>query len=318
MKRIPLPHSPNGWFKVVFSDELEVGAVLSVHQFGKDLVVYRGEDGAAHVLDAYCAHLGAHLGVGGKVVGSEIQCPFHGWRYDGSGRCTDVPYAKKIPALARVRSWEIREQNGYVMAWHHAEDKPPSFEIPPIPEFSDPGYYKYKRVRWDLQTHIQEMYENAVDIQHFAHVHAMQIEKVNWDGDGPIATLVLDLKRDAAVQSNAEGETSFRSFMYGPGLSLTRVTGKMAGVSIQTLTPIDDEKCEVVHTYYAKKSEPAGKAELEAFFDYYASDWELDFGLWNTKVYRPQPLLAENDGDVGRFRRWYKQFYSTDVGIDKF
>jgi hypothetical protein len=88
------------------------------------------------------------------------------------------------------------------------------------------------------------------------------------------------------------------------------------GVSIQTLTPIDDEKCEVVHTYYAKTSEPAGKAELEGFFDYYASDWELDFGLWNEKVYRPQPLLAENDGDVGRFRRWYKQFYSTDVGID--
>ena len=141
---------------------------------------------------------------------------------------------------------------------------------------------------------------------------------MNWDGDGPIATLVLDLKRDAAVQSNAEGETSFRSFMYGPGLSLTRVTGKMHGVSIQTLTPLDDEQCEVVHTYYAKKSEPASQAELEGFFDFYASDWELDFKLWNQKIYRPQPLLAENDGDVGRFRRWYKQFYSTEVGIDRF
>ena len=263
MKRIPLPHSPNGWFKVVFSDELARGDVRRVHQFGKELVVYRGEDGVAHVLDAYCPHLGAHLGVGGKVVGNEIQCPFHGWRYDGSGRCTDVPYARKIPALARVGAWETREQNGYVMAWHHAEGKPASFDIPQIPEYSDPEYYKYKRVRWELDTHIQEMYENAVDIQHFAHVHAMQIEKVNWDGEGPIATLVLDLKRDAAVQSNAEGETSFRSFMYGPGLSLTRVTGKMHGVSIQTLTPLDDEKCEVVHTYYAKRSEPATKAELE-------------------------------------------------------
>ena len=106
--------------------------------------------------------------------------------------------------------------------------------------------------------------------------------------------------------------------MYGPGLSLTRVTGKMAGVSIQTLTPLDDEVCEVVHTYYAKKSEPASQAELEGFFDFYASDWELDFKLWNQKIYRPQPLLAENDGDVGRFRRWYKQFYSTDLGIDRF
>ena len=102
MKRIPLPHSPNGWFKVVFSDELAVGDVRAIHQFGRDLVVFRGEDGAAHVLDAYCPHLGAHLGVGGKVVGNAIQCPFHGWRWDGAGACTDVPYAKKIPALARI------------------------------------------------------------------------------------------------------------------------------------------------------------------------------------------------------------------------
>ena len=51
MKRIPLPHSPNGWFKVVFSDELEVGDVKAIHQFGKELVVYRGEDGAAHVFE---------------------------------------------------------------------------------------------------------------------------------------------------------------------------------------------------------------------------------------------------------------------------
>ncbi|HXZ85666.1 MAG TPA: Rieske 2Fe-2S domain-containing protein [Myxococcota bacterium] len=318
MKRIPLPHSPNGWFKVAFSDELAAGEVRPVHMLGRDLVVYRGEDGAAHVLDAYCPHLGAHLGVGGTVVGSELRCPFHGWRWAGDGRCTDVPYAKKIPALARIHAWETREQNGYVMVWHHAEGKPPEFEVPLIPEATDPGYYKYKRVCWELATHIQEMYENAVDIQHFAHVHGMQIERVNWQGEGAIATLVLDLKRDASQQTNEAGESSFRSFMYGPGLSLTRVTGRLAGVSIQTLTPLDDELCEVVHTYYAKKSEPATKAELEGFFDFYASDWELDFKLWNQKIYRPQPLLAENDGDVGRFRRWYKQFYSTDVGIDRF
>ena len=251
-------------------------------------------------------------------MGNDLRCPFHGWRWAGDGRCTDVPYAKKIPALAKIGAWETREQNGYVMIWHHAEGKPPEFEVPQIPEATDPQYYKYKRVRWELATHIQEMYENAVDIQHFAHVHGMQIERVNWQGDGAIATLVLDLKRDASQQTNEAGESSFRSFMYGPGLSLTRVTGRMAGVSIQTLTPLDDELCEVVHTYYAKKAEPATKAELEGFFDFYASDWELDFKLWNQKIYRPQPLLAENDGDVGRFRRWYKQFYSTDLGIDRF
>ena len=65
MKRYPLPPFPNGWFKVCFSDELEVGDVKPLHQFGQELVIYRTEDGTARVLDAFCPHLGAHLGYGG-------------------------------------------------------------------------------------------------------------------------------------------------------------------------------------------------------------------------------------------------------------
>ena len=57
------------------------------------------------MVDAYCAHLGAHLGVGGKVEGECIRCPFHGWRYDGeSGKCTEIPYGdtEHIPSQAKV------------------------------------------------------------------------------------------------------------------------------------------------------------------------------------------------------------------------
>jgi phenylpropionate dioxygenase-like ring-hydroxylating dioxygenase large terminal subunit len=317
MKRIPLPPFPNGWFKVCFTDELGPGAVVPIHEFGQDLVVFRGEDGRARVLDAYCAHLGAHLGHGGKVKGNGIVCPFHAWRYDGdSGRCSEIPYAKKIPAKAEVRAWPAMERNGYVAVWHHVEGKPPEFDIPVVPEVSDADYYFYKRRRWQIDTHLQEVYENAVDVKHFNHVHGMDVLKVNWIPDGPHVTLELDIKRDATVQTDEAAQTSFRSFMWGPGLSLTRVSGKMQGVSVQTLTPVDDEKVEICHSYYARRSIPLSQAELEGFFDFYASDWELDFNLWNHKVFRPRPLLAEGDGDIGRYRRWYKQFYSEDVKVD--
>ena len=99
MTRIPLPPYPNGWFAIAHSDELGVGEARPVHALGRDFVLYRGEDGRARVLDAYCRHLGAHLGVGGKVEGNAIRCPFHGWLYEGEGgRCIEIPYAKKIPA----------------------------------------------------------------------------------------------------------------------------------------------------------------------------------------------------------------------------
>src|SRR5438045_4014627 len=98
---------PRGWFAVCFSADLAPGATRAVRYFGQDLVVYRGEDGVARVLDAYCPHLGAHLGVGGKVVGDTIRCPFHAWRFDGCGDCVGIPYLRngngKVPPGAKVK-----------------------------------------------------------------------------------------------------------------------------------------------------------------------------------------------------------------------
>lgn len=59
-------------------------------------MVFRGQEGKASVLDAYCPHLGANLAVGGRVVGNCIECPFHGWQFRGDdGKCVKIPYAEK-------------------------------------------------------------------------------------------------------------------------------------------------------------------------------------------------------------------------------
>lgn len=57
---------------------------------------WRGESGAAYIADAYCPHLGAHLGVGGKVKKECIECPFHGWTFEGSddGKLVNIPYSQ--------------------------------------------------------------------------------------------------------------------------------------------------------------------------------------------------------------------------------
>ena len=63
---IPPPY-PNGWFGLVVSKDLKVGESTSVNALGQNFAVFRDEEGKAHVLDAYCAHLGANLAIGGKV-----------------------------------------------------------------------------------------------------------------------------------------------------------------------------------------------------------------------------------------------------------
>ena len=87
VKRYDLP-IPFGWYAVSLSHELAVGEVKPVEYFNRELVVFRTEGGEAKVLDAYCPHLGAHLGHGGTVKGESIACPFHGWQFNGEGECT--------------------------------------------------------------------------------------------------------------------------------------------------------------------------------------------------------------------------------------
>ena len=68
--------------------------IICIFSFlGKAFAVFRDEEGIAHLLDAYCPHMGANLGAGGQVKGSCLECPFHGWRFDGnSGKCVSIPY----------------------------------------------------------------------------------------------------------------------------------------------------------------------------------------------------------------------------------
>lgn len=314
MTRITLPPFPNGWFNICYSHEVGVGEVKPVHALGRDFVVFRGEGGKAHVLDAYCPHLGAHLGVGGKVEGDNIRCPFHSWCWQGdTGECVDVPYAKHIPAKAKIGAPVVREQNGFIIVWQHGEGKEPDWTPAVVPETASPDYYVHGRRQWDLTAHPQELYENGFDVAHFGTLHKMNVRGVVYDTEGPICSLHLDFERESA-QSSAEGLATIRSFMYGPGLSLTRVSGLIEGVSVQSLTPLDPERMILTHNYYVHRD--SNPEAVSGFFEYYAKDWELDMPLWNNKAFYEKPVLAEGDGDISRFRRWYKQFYSTPVEVN--
>jgi phenylpropionate dioxygenase-like ring-hydroxylating dioxygenase large terminal subunit len=74
-KRYPMP-IPFGWYVVDYATDLKAGEVKSVRYFGQDQVLFRTTNGEVSMLDAYCPHLGAHLGHGGIVNGECIECPF--------------------------------------------------------------------------------------------------------------------------------------------------------------------------------------------------------------------------------------------------
>ena len=131
---------PNGWFAIAEAGEIEPGTTRALHYFERDLVAWRDHQGAVHLTDAYCAHQGAHLAVGGKIeeVDGEqcLRCPFHGWAFDGDGQCREIPYgeSERIPAKANMRTYPVVERGPYIWAWYHAEGADPFYDLPDIPD----------------------------------------------------------------------------------------------------------------------------------------------------------------------------------------
>lgn len=114
-RRTTLP-VPNGWYAVAVSGEIEPGRIATRRYFDQELVVFRTQQGEAAVFDAYCPHLGAHFGYGGRVEGEVLRCPFHGWSFTPSGACQAIPYAKRIPPNASAAKLPTVERNGFIFA----------------------------------------------------------------------------------------------------------------------------------------------------------------------------------------------------------
>ena len=141
MSLAPRSPSPSAGSRSAWPDDVEVGEVVPSQYFGRHLVVWRDDDGVAHVKDAFCPHLGAHLGHGG--IGrrrASSMCPFHGWRFDGEGANTLHPLQRAHQQEAKLRTYPTIERNGLVMVWYHPDgDVEPMWEIPELPEFdADP------------------------------------------------------------------------------------------------------------------------------------------------------------------------------------
>lgn len=87
---------PNAWYLLMASRELQRNHVKAITLCEREVVLFRGHSGKVYALDAYCCHLGANIGVGGKVTQVDgvdcISCPFHGWIFDGTdGKCVKIP-----------------------------------------------------------------------------------------------------------------------------------------------------------------------------------------------------------------------------------
>ena len=309
---------PFGWFQVAWSSELEPGDVLPRYYFGRHLVLWRDQEGVAHLNDAYCPHLGAHLGYGGHVDGCELVCPFHGWKFDADGANTDIPYGTRTNQKARVGSYPVRELGDhFVMAWYHPEGAEPTYEIDEIDEMSSEDYSEWTTVHFSVAAATQELAENSVDGPHFRYVHNTEIvpEIQSYETAGTTA-IMRSIQQFPTPRGVVDGRIDVDNI--GPGFGVTRFSGIVDTFLVGAATPVDANRCEVRFNF---KTKNLGDAKTtsgvgKAFVKEVCKQFEEDRPIWENKAHISRPALADTDPPFMKFRKWYAQFYAAGVEKD--
>jgi 3-ketosteroid 9alpha-monooxygenase subunit A len=312
--RFPFP-MPFGWFKVAMPHEVPAGEIVTKRYFGTDIVLWRTADGHVVCHEAYCPHLGAHIGVGGRVEDSCVRCPFHGWLFDRHGTNVEIPYAERANRSASLRSFPVEENAGIVFAWYHPHDVAPLWPLADVPEHDDPEYGPYEVYDFTVKTCLQEMGENGFDHAHFQYVHSHpqvgRTEVVKFDGYDRVV-----LSSQTFPSSKGPVDARIDIFGRGPGFAVTRYRGLVDASLIGCSAPVDDDTVQLTFLFTLKN--PGGDERTrrigQAFIRSVTDEVGQDIPIWEHKRYQARPALASSEKPIMDWRRWFEQFYVTDAG----
>jgi nitrite reductase/ring-hydroxylating ferredoxin subunit len=158
----------NYWYPACAASRLDSNP-KAVRLLDQDLVLFRDSERRAHALLDRCCHRGAKLSVG-QVNQGRVACRYHGWEYDGAGRCVHIPSlvaSGRIPNSFMVPAFPCFERDSYVWLW--MGDGPPHPREPPaIPEFAD---FEWLQGSTPFNCAALRMIENNMDWCHPVFTH---------------------------------------------------------------------------------------------------------------------------------------------------
>lgn len=157
------------WHPIAYSSDIG-SRPIAVRLLDQRLVAYRAGDKVV-VANDVCIHRGAPLS-GGRIVDETLECPYHGLRFDGTGRCVAIPPAgpdAQIPAKLRLTTYPVQERYGLVWT---SLDPDPKVPLPEWPAMENPSLQKVKLKPADWNCSAFRHVENFNDVAHFSYVHA--------------------------------------------------------------------------------------------------------------------------------------------------
>lgn len=160
------------WYFALHSHELKKKSIVSVTLCQQRIAFFRGDDGRVRAIDAFCPHMGVDLSLG-KVMGNEVQCFFHHWRFNGNGKCTQIPASPTISPRAELKSWAVREKYGLIWVF---PDSTADFELPEVMALEGKEVRAITGKSFSRLCHHHINMINGIDPQHLRTVHGMRTE----------------------------------------------------------------------------------------------------------------------------------------------
>jgi len=162
----------SAWYVAAFADEIVPGRLLARTLLEQPIVLFRDGRGAVRALADTCPHRFAPLSMG-RLHGDAVQCPYHGMRFDGAGRCVHNPHGEgAIPAAARVRRHAVEERHGFVWFWAGDAEHADAALIPDygftLRTPADASIRGYLPTRCDYRM----LVDNILDLTHADFLHA--------------------------------------------------------------------------------------------------------------------------------------------------
>jgi nitrite reductase/ring-hydroxylating ferredoxin subunit len=293
------------------------------------LVVWRTRSGQLQAADARCPHLGADLSAGGMVIGEQLRCPLHHWRFDTAGRCVTNP-AGTIPRRSSLRTVPIIEQDGLILVYRSAPGTPPSWRPRPV---ADGGAWsRWRCHQWTIPADLRVVAEHPVDFAHLQALHALDDvrmdEPIRYSGPRMHSAYRA---RQAAPRPFPRritlADTAFTLTADGPGVTsgtitvtawpgwstttrlLLCVTPTTAGqltirIASSIGTPLGRRMPGVFTPLLRLVTSPVAVLAAAIF----KAEVAREVQIWRHQHYLEQPALADAEGVIRRHRRWLEQF----------
>lgn len=185
----------NAWY--VAALDHEIGRTLTqVRILGENVLLYRRQDGVAIALEDACPHRKLPLSMG-RLLGDEVECGYHGLRFDCAGTCTRVPGAERIPHVAKVRAFPLVERYGMLWIWPGDTALADPAKIFKIDQWDNPEWGKSRGDAMTVDCNYLYITDNLLDPSHVAWVHPSSFGNAACE-DVPVNTLE---KEDGVVVS---------------------------------------------------------------------------------------------------------------------